>query len=171
MRRMIEVVDGFHREPGVLREYALKECTWSREGLDTHLHETMRTRESASVEHLDRLSALTGEAQDLAPRTDAGHFTFAGNGPVDPAEPRLGRAEWTALVSLTPESGPSASLSFFGTDTDTGPGPETLLVPLRYNRMVLFRSAGIHHTITPGQGDAPSSGRLLQVFAFERAAV
>ncbi|WP_326821666.1 hypothetical protein OHA77_05950 [Streptosporangium sp. NBC_01639] len=179
MRRMIEVVDDFYQNPQAVRAFALNNCAWTEQGLDRGRAESARTHESFIGQGaLDRIAGLLGgEAESVAPRSGSGYFVFAGDPAGEPPEPRVEHALWMAVVYLTPAEHCSGGISFFrSSDRRSGeqawvpdPWTETLHVSMRFNRMVLYRASGVFHRDGPGFGSHPASGRIAQLFSFDKA--
>lgn len=174
---MIEVVDDFYDRPETVREFALQRCEWSEDGLDAHRHERARTRERfLGQEVLERIAARLGkEAPSAAPRSGSGQFAVAGEPTGELPEPRLGPAEWVAVIDLTLPEQVSGGIAFFETvdvaqrqpEGPPGEWTETLQVPFRFNRMILYRASAIFHLEGAGSRADPASVRLAQIFSFD----
>ena len=114
MRKSIEVVDGFYRDPVVRRELALGSEWVAPDGASVF---DEWTRDAfADLEATARIAALVGRDSDAAFPTLAGRFTFVGDGRVrdgQRAAPHVHDEQWAALVYLAPpEGGFSSGVEF-----------------------------------------------------------
>lgn len=179
MKKSIEVVDGFYRDPHTRRERALG-SGWTEPGDAAAFHawtEELVPDQEATA----RLGDLLG--LDGALPTLSGRFTFVGGsaGEQDTA-PHVHDEQWAALVYLA-EDGFSSGVEFYQPTSDAAPGlwgssgahavhhhdgwEETMYVPLIFNRMVLFQGTIAHQCAGRGFGATPADGRVAQLFLFD----
>ncbi|MFF0145155.1 hypothetical protein ATK36_4859 [Amycolatopsis sulphurea] len=158
MRKTIEVVDSFYRDPDAVRTVAASAAwsTGSRPGRTTAGYSTTEAR--------DGIVAVLGWRPEHE-RPDFGYFAL-----LSADSPRTeeidGTAEWAAVVHLSPPSLCAGGTSFYRDQTLT---EETLHIPVVFNRMVVFHASALSHRATLGFGSSPGNGRLTQVFLFEGA--
>ena len=186
MRKSIEVVDGFYRDPVDRRELALGSEWVAPDGASVF---DEWTRDAfPDIEATARISALVGRDSDATFPTLAGRFTFVGNGGVrywQRAAPHVHDEQWAALVYLAPPEGgfssgvefhrPASAASTPGAWGSSGVHEvqhpdlweETLYVPLTFNRMVLFQGSIAHRCAGRGFGRTPADGRVAQLFLFD----
>jgi hypothetical protein len=168
MKKSIEVVDGFYRDPRTRRERALG-SGWTEELFPDQ-------------EATARLGELLG--LDASLPTLSGRFTFVGADDGGQVAPHVHDEQWAALVYLAPpEDGFSSGVEFYKPTSDAAPGlwgssgahavhhhdgwEETMYVPLICNRMVLFQGAIAHQCAGRGFGATPADGRVAQLFLFD----
>lgn len=156
MRKTIEVVDSFYRNPTAMREIAIgAEWSGSPDVARTH-------RCFPSTEARDVLADVTG----WRPRehSDFGYFAFLGDGAGVRPETDVA-ADWAVVVYLTAPERCSGGISFYSDETAK---EETAHIPMVFNRMVLLHASQLTHRARQGFGSSPDQGRLTQVFLFSR---
>lgn len=193
MRKTIEVVDGFYRDPMERRELALR-SPWVATGPGLSAGFDAWTEAFVDHEATERLGTLIGRPAGSSFPSLSGRFTFVGAEESDsddagrgqrPATPHVHDEHWAALVYLaTPDDGPSSGIAFYrpasvaSVSGDWGSSgvhevrhpdnwEETMYVPLTFNRMVLFRASTAHECGGRGFGQNPESGRIVQLFLFD----
>lgn len=171
MLKTIEVVDDFHPDPWAVRASALA-LDW-RTADGGHAPSPGIWSAEAAVDRAtgDRLVRLLGPGAGRGPGSPRALFTAVGEASPRPAVERLGHPGWTALVWLCEPADRRGGMSFYRNDGPTAaatggqPGDdadETMFIPAKFNRLVLFRSS-IPHRRGPGFGRSPSDGLLSQV--------
>lgn len=182
MKKSIEVVDGFYRDPLTRRERALG-SVWTEPGdamaFDAWTQELFPDPEATAL-----LAALLGHSPDAPLPTLAGRFTFVGTDGGGQVAPHVHDERWAALVYLAPpQNGFSSGVEFYRPTSDAAPRTwgssgahavhhpdlweETMYVPLIFNRMVLFQGAIAHRCAGRGFGRTPADGRIAQLFLFD----
>lgn len=175
MRKTIEVVDDFYRDPYARRERALARGPAAPGVPPAHAHAEARKR----------IAALLGHPEASFPEL-TGRITFVGAGEEgEGAAPRVHDEQWAALVYLAlPEGQFSGGVGFYrpvaaGSAPGTGGSPavdgaprserweETTYVPLTFNRMVLFRGATAHRCTVRSIDRGPVEDRVAQLFLFD----
>jgi hypothetical protein len=186
MRKSIEVVDGFYRDPVIRRELALDSEWVVPDGVSVF---DKWTRDAfPDPEATARIAALLGRDSDAAFPTLVGRFTFVGDGEGSGgqrAAPHVHDEQWAVLVYLAPPEGgfssgvefhrPASAASTPGSWGSSGVHEvqhpdlweETMYVPLTFNRMVLFQGSIAHRCAGRGFGRAPADGRVAQLFLFD----
>lgn len=184
MRKSIEVVDGFYRDPLTRRERALG-SVWTKPG-DAATFDAWTQELFPDPEATARLAALLGYSPDAQLPTLAGRFIFAGAEGSEHAAPHVHDEGWAALVYLAPSQGGfSSGIEFYRPSAYTGSGAwgssgahavhhpdlweETMYVPLTFNRLVLFQGSIAHRCASRGFGRTPADGRIAQLFLFDGA--
>lgn len=184
MRKTIEVVDEFYRDPMQVRKLALQ-SEWIPASDDEPRAYDARTIESfTDDEATARIAAILGIAGgDMT--TLSGYFTFVGEGGRTRLVPHVHDTDYAAIVYLSLPEEFSSGIAFYRSAARQAAGlwgsdglhtvdhpdgwEETMYVPMRFNRMVLFRASSVFHRAGVGFGDAPESGRLAHVFLFNQA--
>ena len=75
-----------------------------------------------------------------------------------PPQEELAAAGYPDIATLLAQDGP-----------DLGKWDQLMTVPLRFNRLILYRP-WMWHSAAPGFGESAETGRLIQVLSFERGA-
>lgn len=184
MRKTIEVVDGFYRDPMRRRELALG-SEWVAATGDGPPTFDQRTRRSfPDEEATERIAALLALGGDRPLPTLSGHFTFVGDGGHERIAPHVHDTGWAAVVCLSWPDEFSTGIAFYRPATEhralgawgsagvhevrhPDRWEETMYVPLRFNRAVLFAASAVHHRAGWGFGREPRTGRVAQVFHFD----
>ena len=183
MQRTIEVVDQFYRDPMAVRELALKNSEWIQPSVgEDGIYDARTTAYSADEEARERLLRILGRAPvDDRETVIKGFFTFIGKGANDRLVPHVHNADWAAVVYLSLPNQCSGGMAFYRRtnakmpdektdDRLTQPSQaweETTYIPMRFNRMILFKASILFHRATHGFGQTPESGRLAQIFLFQ----
>jgi hypothetical protein len=180
MRKTVEVVDDFHPEPAVVRAAALGLAWRGAAADDPPAGCTWVVDAPADEDTAGRLRRLLGPAARAGwGGLSRAVYTVAGETPAGPGVTTLGRPGWGALVWLCPPGQCRGGISFYRPRDPGGPvgdGPdmggradgweETMFVPARFNRMVLFDSS-VAYRSGPGFGQDPESGSLTQFVLVE----
>jgi hypothetical protein len=182
MKKSIEVVDGFYRDPLARRERALG-SEWTDPG-DAAAFDAWTQELFPDPEATARLAALLGHGPDASLPTLAGRFTLVGTDNGEPVAPHVHDEQWAALVFLAPpQDGFCSGVEFYRPTPDAASGAwgssgahavhhydgweETMYVPLICNRMVLFQGSIAHQCAGRGYGATPADGRVAQLFLFD----
>ena len=186
MRKSIEVVDGFYRNPMARRELALS-SDWGAADAPSVFDEWTRDA-FPDPEATARIATLVGRDFDEAFPTLAGRFTLVADGEVREGKrlaPHVHDEQWVALVYLAPREGGFSSGVEFHRPASAAYAPgtwgsfgvhevqhrdlweETMYVPLTFNRMVLFQGSIAHNCAGRGFGRTPADGRVAQLFLFD----
>lgn len=182
MQKTIEVVDGFYRKPVAVRELALRNSEWIQPSTDeVGMYSARTTAYAADEEARARIFEVLRRTpvgdREMAIR---GFFTFIGASASDRLVPHVHDADWAGVVYLSLPEQCSGGIAFYQranavtldptTHASSIPSSqaweETMYVPMRFNRMVLFRASFLFHRAACGFGQTPESGRLAQVFLF-----
>lgn len=163
MRKTVEVVDDFHAEPTRVRKSALRLAWRNAAADDSPLVGTWIADSSTDEETNSRIQRLLGT--QAVPRV---FFTVAGDASPPPAATRLEYQGWAGVVWLSQPCEGQGGMSFYrrrgltvdGQETDEW--EETMFIPARFNRLVLFDSSVVYGQ-GPGFGNTPESGPLSQV--------
>ncbi|MFE4539372.1 hypothetical protein ACFRKB_30665 [Streptomyces scopuliridis] len=187
MRKTIEVVDDFYRDPYAQRERALANAPAMPDGTPA------RARSDRGVvvpdaEMSTRIAALLGYADIPLPELTS-RLTYVGADEKreregEGADPHTYDSQWAALVylalpkgqfsggvefcrpaaaALTPGAGGGPAA---GANPHSGHWEETTYVPLTFNRMVLFQGAMAHRYTVRGTDRGPVEDRIAQLFLF-----
>lgn len=182
MQRAIEVVDQFYRDPILVRERALKHSEWIQPSAgEDGIYDARTTAYPANEEARESLLKIFGRTSNGdRDTTIEGFFTFIGEGANDRLMPHVHTANWAAVVYLTLPEHCSGGIAFYQR-TDAGipeaktdgslkrssqVWEETTYIPMRFNRMILFKASTLFHRAVHGFGRTPEAGRLTQVFLF-----
>ncbi|WP_326782475.1 hypothetical protein OG481_31495 [Streptomyces longwoodensis] len=155
MRKTFEVVDGFYAHPETLRARALRE-------------DTQPYIDPDAVARIRQLLGMTADRLHL--RVDAGRFVIRGeNVPADDG-PKQDEADWVALAFLSTAEPPGSGLSFWQVPNtrqpSVSPAP-TAFIPVRHNRLVLYRPAALSRQATAGFGRLPAEAWLHHDLRFD----
>lgn len=155
MRKTFEVVDSFYANPEAVRSHALEED--GRRYVDTQA--------------VSRIRELLGTTEDrLLVQPDAGRFVVRGRDVPDDDEPRQDEADWVAVTFLSAAEPPDSGLSFWRV-SNASEGAEhrlrTAFIPLRHNRMILYRPAALRPQATAGFGSGPADAWLHHELRFD----
>ncbi|MET8628879.1 hypothetical protein ABZW30_34955 [Kitasatospora sp. NPDC004669] len=161
----MEVVDGFHADPDRVR-HVVTGAEWTPLSGAVGAG-ALRTRQCfPTTEATAGLTALLGREPEFDAGADAfGFYTFVSAGSAAHTEADTARANWAAVLYLTPPHLCSGGISFLR-DAETEAPEITMHVPIRFNRLVLFRPNRVPHRASAGFGTDPLNGRLTQVFLF-----
>ncbi|GAB2616505.1 hypothetical protein GCM10027168_56160 [Streptomyces capparidis] len=163
MRKTIEVVDDFYRDPHARRERLLARGATASGG-----------SAAADAEARTRLAGLLGCAETALPEV-TGRLTHVGaDGEEESVAPHTYDSAWAALVYLAlPEGWFPAGIGFYRPEDAAGGNPraeaweETAYVPLTFNRMVLFHGAVAHRYTVRSIECGPVDDRMAQLFLFD----
>ena len=168
MRETLLIVDDFLDNATGLREAALR--------LTYPPQSNVNSVEPINIEGLDRqLSWLVNEPLAPLPTPSHGRVRLALNGAAADSPVRSAEGDWSGLLFLNRPDESSPGISFYrhrptGTDgaaqgpsvtdnADPGDWEQTMTIPVRFNRLVLFRS-WLWHAHGPGFGDRIETARL-----------
>lgn len=184
MRRTIEVVDDFYRDPYARRERALASTPAVSDGTSARVPGDSGVR-APDAEARARIASLLGYSEASFPELTS-RLTFVGaDGDGAVAAPHAYDSQWAALVYFAlPEDHFSGGVGFYrpvaarsapGTRGGSavpgngGPGDweETTYVPLTFNRMVLFQGVMAHRYTIRGIDRGPVDDRIAQLFLFD----
>lgn len=171
MRKTVEVVDGFYADPMSVRESALRHTWHVAGGEDVPAGSTWAADAHAEPATVDRIAVLLGSPDRAAwgGIVRSGFAVFEESELV-PAVTTLCRAGWGALIWLSPPDACRGGVSFCRPRTGPEAGDchdweETMLVPARFNRLVLFASDLPYRCTGFGQG--PQTGSLVEFLLVE----
>jgi hypothetical protein len=182
MQRTIEVVDQFYRDPMAVRERALKNSEWIQPSAgEDSMYDARTTTYTAEEEARERLLKILGRPAVDGETAIRGFFTFIGESANDRLVPHVHDAHWAAVVYLTLPDQCSGGIAFYQLPNADIPDAktdgylaqssptweETTSIPMRFNRMILFKASTLFHRATHGFGQTPDSGRLAQIFLFQ----
>lgn len=168
MRKTIEVVDGFYRDPETWRSRA-------RQATFVAGDDGTRTRAAfSSEEAIVKIAEILGKRPESeADDADFGYFATLSAASDDDHVPHQDSIGWVGIVSLATEH--SGAWVSFHADGTNDPAGETLRIPMDPNRLVLFRADRLFHRVSPlaeaeaeavTETDADTDRRLVQVFRF-----
>ncbi|ANY05783.1 hypothetical protein [Pseudonocardia sp. HH130630-07] len=162
MRKTIEVVDDFYRDPHVRRERLLAQGKTASEG-----------SVGLDVETRTRLAGLLGCAEGSLPEVTGRLPLVLAPGETG-AAPHTYDSVWAALVCLAlPEARFPSVIRFYRpavASSDNAPAEcweETAYVPLTFNRMVLFHGAVAHRYSVGDIDRGPEGDRTTQMFLLD----
>ncbi|MFF3377816.1 hypothetical protein ACFYXF_33300 [Streptomyces sp. NPDC002680] len=184
MRKTIEVIDDFYRDPYAQREQALASDSTTPDGTPTHVLSNGKVM-VPDAETRARISSLLGHVGESLPElTSRLAFVSAGE-EGEGATPHTYNSQWAALVYLAlPKGQFSGGVEFYrpaaasstpspngSTARDENPHSEhweeTTYVPLTFNRMVLFQGAMAHrYTVRSVDRDSVED-HIAQLFLFD----
>ncbi|WP_310728633.1 hypothetical protein [Streptomyces sp. N2A] len=163
MRKTIEVVDDFYRDPHARREQLLAQGAAASGG-----------SAAPDAEARMRLAGLLGCTEAALPEM-TGRLTHVGaDGEEEGGAPHAYDSAWAALVCLAlPEGRFPGGIGFYRPAAAAGRNPgaehweETVYVPLTFNRMVLFHGAVAHRYTVRSIDGGPVDDRMAQLFLFD----
>ncbi|KAF0646846.1 MULTISPECIES: hypothetical protein [Streptomyces] len=169
MRKTLEVVDGFHPNPAALTSRALDAPVIT----DGEPAAPGRGRLVGPC-HVDpwasaTVSSLLGTRADrTVPPPDGGRFVLRNKDVPGDDAPHREPTDWTAIVFLSAAPPPGAGLTFL-LQQPGGPGDwvECAFIPVRFNRLVLYRSSVLSRRASPGFGTGLADGWLSHEWGFD----
>ncbi|MEV4975017.1 hypothetical protein [Streptomyces scopuliridis] len=183
MRKTIEVIDDFYRDPYAQRERALASDPARPAGTPAHAHSD-GSMVVPDAETRTRIATLLGYADDSLPELTS-RLTRVGAGQErEAANPHTYDSHWAALVYLAlPKGQFSGGVGFYrpaaaasapgatgspvaGENPHPGHWEETTYVPLTFNRMVLFQGAMAHRYTARTIDRGPAEDHIAQLFLF-----
>ncbi|MET9914237.1 hypothetical protein ABZZ74_47335 [Streptomyces sp. NPDC006476] len=155
MRKTFEVVDGFYVRPETVRSRALRE-------------DGQPYVDPGAVARIHELLGMTAERLRLRP--DAGRFVIRGQDVPADVGPQHDEADWVALAFLSTAEPPGSGVSFWqvsdARDRSVSSVP-TAFIPVRHNRLVLYRPAALGLQATAGFGRLPADAWLHHDLRFD----
>jgi len=162
------VVDDFYRNPTTVREFALQHSEWTPASRDERAFCDSRTNETAGTDEANaRIAQIMGGENKGNKSSISGYFTFIGDGAQERLAIHADPSDWVGVIFLSSPDQGSGGISFYRRcdrqSTLDEQFEETVYLPMKFNRLVLFRGSTLFHRASSGFGRTPESGRLAQV--------
>ncbi|MEU7327998.1 hypothetical protein [Streptomyces parvus] len=168
MRKTLEVVDDFHPNPAALMGRALDEpdrtvAKTAAPGCGRYVGPCYVDPWAAAA-----VSSLLGAtAEGIVAPPFAGRFVLRDKDVPGDDVPHRGPTDWTAVVFLSSAPPPQAGLTFLRQPSGAlDDWVECAFIPLRFNRMVLYRSSVLGYRASPGFGSGLADGWLSHEWRF-----
>lgn len=177
MRKTVEVVDNFYRDPMTYRHRALKGAGLVKGAEKTSIHRNPSSSDSPNddeaTNNISRILKLNPSASRV---TVCGYFNLRNEGACKPLAKQLERFDWVGLVCLSLLDRSSSSIWFYHREqspprtlnaeatpdgSEHEAGRASIYFPMRFNRMLLFQASAFDF----GLDESFKSGIHVQVLA------
>ena len=165
MKKTLEVVDDFYGNPMHQRERALASVSAKQNGEHRRASDDGRSTDVIDDEAAERIAEILGLSGSSSPPMVRGYVAFRDPDARDPLAMQLGQTEWAGIVCLSPPDECAGSIWFYR--QGDVPQRETLFIPMRFNRMVLFRPSELGHGVRLESNKTPDPGLLTQILAVD----
>jgi hypothetical protein len=165
MKKTLEIVDGFYGNPMRQRERALASVSAKQNGERRSASGDAGSSHVADDEAARRIAEILGLAAGSSPATVRGYMAFRDRDARDPLATPLAQTDWAGIVCLSEPEECAGSIWFYR--RSQVPQRETLSIPMRFNRMVLFRPSELGHGVRLESERASGPGLLTQILAVD----
>ncbi|MFE0421348.1 hypothetical protein [Streptomyces sp. NPDC058953] len=165
MRKTLEVVDDFHPNPAALTRrvlHASGSATADPAAPSRGRFVGPRYIDPRTIAAIGDLLGIT--ADRTVPQPDTGRFVLRDHDVPGDDAPRPERVDWMAILFLSPPTLRSDAGLTFWRQRAGAVGPEgwteCAFVPVRFNRLVLYRPSKVRRQASPGFGGGVADGWL-----------
>jgi len=151
----VYVVDNYYQHPDDIRNVALSYITHQK--MSHYIKDV-----PAFQKHFEKI--IGAKIKSFSQYQENGTFSVTTSNDIPVLEKK--NSQYAAVLFLTSNAPSDAGLTLYDTIDSGTQGKVTNTIANVYNRLVIFNGKTLH-SMTRSFGDNPSTGRLVQIFAFD----